>query len=282
MLHQDCVVETDWLQEHLDAPDLLILDGSWHMPASGRDGKQDYLQGRIPGAVFFDIDDIKDPASPLPHMLPSSVQFSSQMKKLGIGDGFRIVVYDGSGIFSAARVWWMLRVMGHVDVKVLNGGFPKWVSEGRPIEDGPPTHRAQVHFTAQFNNALISDIDDMRTYIKGGGPQIVDARPSARFKGEADEPRAGLRRGHMPNARNVPFNQVLNDDGTLKSADELRGIFEAAGLDPAKDVVATCGSGVTASVLALALARCGQSQAAIYDGSWSEWGQDNGLPVATG
>ncbi|MEO1207257.1 MAG: 3-mercaptopyruvate sulfurtransferase [Pseudomonadota bacterium] len=279
---EDCVVETDWLAQHLDAPDVVIVDGSWHLPGSGRDGRAEFQKERIPGAIFFDIDDIRDTDTDLPHMLPSSVQFSSQMKRLGIGNGSRVVVYDTAGIFSAARVWWMLRAMGHTDVRVLNGGLPKWTAEGHATEDGPPSVRTPVHFMPQVNNALVADIDDMRGYLRSGSRQLLDARPAARFTGEADEPRAGLRRGHMPGALNVPFSSVLNEDGTLKSADGLRAVFGQADVDTRSNIVATCGSGVSAAVLALALARIGNAQVAIYDGSWAEWGQNNGLPVATG
>jgi thiosulfate/3-mercaptopyruvate sulfurtransferase len=276
------IVETDWLAAHLDAPDLVVFDGSWHLPTSGRDAKAEYLAEHIPGARFFDIDDLSDEKSPLPHMLPSTVKFSSRMKKMGVGDGMRIVVYDSVGLFSAARVWWTFRAMGHQDVAVLNGGLPKWKAEGRPLEDGPPLPRTSRHWTPLQNNELLRDLSDMKGYATKGGMQMVDARPAGRFEGRDPEPRAGLRMGHIPGSRNVPSSLVLNADGTLKSKAELEAIFKNAGIDPGKPVVATCGSGVTASILALALAVIGQTNVPVYDGSWAEWGQDNGLPVETG
>jgi thiosulfate/3-mercaptopyruvate sulfurtransferase len=279
---QNWIVETDWLADHLNAPDLVILDGSWHLPTANRDARAEYNAEHIPGALFFDIDDLTDEKSTLPHMLPSSVKFASRMKKMGVGDGMRIVVYDTYGLFSAARVWWTFRAMGHRDVAVLNGGFKKWKAEGRPIEDMPPIQRTARHFTPHVNAELIRDMDDMKAYVEKGNMQIVDARPKGRFEGTEPEPRPGLRGGHIPGARSVPSPTILNADGTLKSKDELIALFKGAGIDPAGPVVTTCGSGVTAAMLSLALAVAGQTNAAVYDGSWAEWGQDNGLPVATG
>jgi thiosulfate/3-mercaptopyruvate sulfurtransferase len=276
------IVETDWLAQHLGTPGLVVLDASWHLPDSGRKAKDEYLAEHIPGALFFDIDDIRDETSDLPHMLPSQVKFASRMKKMGIGDGMRIVVYDSHGLFSAARAWWTFRAMGHKDVAVLNGGLRKWKAEGRPLEDGPPVPRTARHFTPLKDNDLVRDIDDMRRYLADGNMQIVDARPAGRFEGRDAEPRPGLRAGHIPGARNVPSSKILNADGTLKSREELVAIFKEAGIDPAKPVVTTCGSGVTAAMLSFALAVIGQTNAPVYDGSWAEWGRENGLPVATG
>lgn len=276
------IVETDWLADHLSSPDLIILDGSWHLPTANRDAKKEYLAEHIPGALFFDIDDLSDEKSSLPHMLPSTVKFASRMKKMGIGDGARIVVYDTTGIFSAARVWWTFRAMGHGDVAVLNGGLRKWKVEGRPLEDGPPPKRSERHYTPLQNTEIIRDLEDMKALLKKNGVQIVDARPAARFEGSEPEPRPGLRRGHIPGSKNLPSQQLLNPDGTYKSPDEIRMLFAGIGIDVAKPVVTTCGSGVTASMLALALAAAGQTNAAVYDGSWAEWGQDNGLPIETG
>jgi len=278
---QNWIVETDWLAAHLNAPDLVVFDGSWHLPDAGRNAKEEYLAGHIPGALFFDIDDIADEKSPLPHMLPSTVKFASRMKKLGVGDGMRIVVYDSLGIYSAARVWWTFRVMGHADVAVLNGGLPKWKAEGLALEEGYPTKRSERHYSPRFNAELVRDLDDMRALLTRPGDQIVDARPAGRFAGTEPEPRAGLRSGHIPGSTNIPHDALVNADGTLKSRDELERIFAAAGIDPHAPVVTTCGSGVTASLVSLALAVLGQTNAAVYDGSWAEWGQDNGLPVAT-
>ncbi len=236
----------------------------------------------IPGALFFDIDDIADEKSPLPHMLPSTTKFASRMKKMGIGDGMDIVAYDSEGLYSAARVWWMFRAMGHESVRVLNGGLKKWKAEGRPLEDGEPAKRSERHFTPTFNAALVRDVNDVKALIGSPAAQIVDARAAARFAGTAPEPRQGLRSGHIPSSRNVPFQSLLNADGTLKSAPELSKIFAAAGVDAGKPVVASCGSGVTAGVIALALAVLGRPDAAVYDGSWTEWGADKSLPIETG
>ena len=276
------IVETDWLASHLSSPDLIVLDGSWHLPTAGRDAKKEYLAEHIPGALFFDIDDLSDEKSSLPHMLPSTVKFASRMKKMGIGDGARIVVYDTNGIFSAARVWWTFRAMGHQDVAVLNGGLRKWKAEGRPLEDGRPAQRSERHYTPLQNTEIIRDLEEMKALLKKSGTQIVDARPAGRFEGREAEPRPGLRSGHIPGAKNVPSQQLLNPDGTFKSPAELSALFKSVGIDVSKSVVTTCGSGVTASMLALALAVLGQTNAAVYDGSWAEWGQDNGLPVETG
>ncbi|MEQ1670792.1 MAG: 3-mercaptopyruvate sulfurtransferase [Hyphomicrobium sp.] len=280
---QNWIVETDWLANHLQSPDLIVLDGSWHLPTANRDPKAEYRAEHIPGALFFDIDDLSDEKSDLPHMLPSTVKFSSRMKKMGVGDGARIVVYDTTGIFSAARVWWTFRAMGHQDVAVLNGGLKKWKAEGREIEDGPPPRRSERHYTPLQNTGLIRDLDEMKALIGKPGAQIVDARPAGRFEGREPEPRPGLRMGHIPGSKNIPSQAVLNGDGTFKSPAELAAMFEAVGINVAKPVVTTCGSGVTASILALALATLGQTNAAVYDGSWAEWGKEgNGLPVETG
>jgi len=276
------IVDTDWLAAHLDAPDLVVFDGSWHLPTAGRDPKAEYLAGHIPGALFFDIEDLSDEKSSLPHMLPSTVKFASRMKKMGVGDGMRIVVYDTQGLFSAARVWWTFRAMGHEDVAVLNGGLKKWSAEGRELEDGPPRKRPECHYTPLRNVSLIRDMDDMKDILAKRSAQIVDARPAGRFSGSEPEPRPGLRGGHLPGARNVPSQSLLNDDGTLKAPAELSRIFAAARIDPALPVITTCGSGVTASILSLALAVLGQTNAAVYDGSWAEWGAENGLPIESG
>ncbi|CAN1721853.1 3-mercaptopyruvate sulfurtransferase [Hyphomicrobium sp. 1Nfss2.1] len=276
------IVETDWLASHLDAPDLVIFDASWHLPTAGRDPKAEYMQEHIPGALFFDIDDLTDEKSSLPHMLPSTVKFASRMKKMGVGDGMRIVVYDTLGLFSAARAWWTFRAMGHEDVAVLNGGLKKWKAEGRETEDGPPIKRTERHFSPLLNASLIRDIDDVKKVIAKSSAQLVDARPAARFEGTEPEPRPGLRSGHIPGARNVPSQALINDDGTLKSEAELARIFAQAGIDPQQPIVTTCGSGVTASILSLALAVLGQTNAAVYDGSWAEWGADQSVPVETG
>ncbi|MBV7410801.1 3-mercaptopyruvate sulfurtransferase [Maritimibacter sp. DP1N21-5] len=275
------LVSTDWLAAHLNDPDLRIVDASWHMPDSGRDAKADYDAMHIPGARFFDIDDIADARSELPHMAPPVEKFMSRMRAMGIGDGHQVVVYDSHGIMSAPRVWWTFRLMGKTDVAVLDGGLPKWVAEGRPVEDMPPVIRDR-HMTVSRQSDMVKDVTQVAAAAKLGDWQIVDARSDARFRGEADEPRPGLRKGHIPGSKNVPFAGLINDDGTLKSETELRAAFEAAGVDLSKPVISSCGSGVTAAVLDLALTILGNPRHAVYDGSWAEWGMYNDLKVATG
>jgi thiosulfate/3-mercaptopyruvate sulfurtransferase len=276
------LTETEWLASELNAPDIVIIDGSWHMPSEGRDARAEYLEEHIPGAIFFDIDEIADTKSALPHMLPPPEKFSSRMRSMGIGDGSRIVVYDTSGMFSAARVWWTFRVMGFDDVTVLNGGLPKWKREGLPLESGEPAPRSTRHFTSRRNADLVRDVYDMKSIIKDHSAEILDARSADRFAGKVAEPRPGVRSGHIPGSLNVPYGKLVNADGTLKSKSELERVFARAGVDLGKPVITSCGSGITASVLALALAEIGHRRTAVYDGSWSEWGADQSLPVETG
>ena len=277
----DPLVSTAWLADHLDAPDVRVVDASWHMPAAQRDPAAEFLAAHIPGAVFFDIDDISDETSDLPHMIPTAVKFASKVKKLGLGDGSRIVVYDSSGILPAARAWWHFRAMGHEDVVVLDGGLPKWLAEGRPVEDGPAAPQER-HFTPRWQADIYRSLEQMRGIVDSGSEQVIDARAAGRFEGKDPEPRAGLRGGHMPGARNIPLSALLGPDATMLPADQLKAVFEKAGVDIAKPVVSTCGSGITASVVALALFRLGQPRSAVYDGSWTEWDSLSDTPVATG
>lgn len=274
------LVSTDWLHAHLSQPDLVVVDGSWYLPQEERDPKAEYADTHIPGAVYFDIDEIADPASDLPHMMPSPVAFSSAMRRLGIGDGQRIVVYDGKGVFSAPRVWWAFKTMGVRDVAVLDGGLPKWLREGRPVDDEPVV-RPERHFSARLDHGSVADRSDVLKAIGGAGPQIVDARSAGRFTGSEPEPRAGMRSGHIPGSLNVHYAGLLQD-GQLRPETDLREAFASAGVDPGKPVLTTCGSGISAAILTLALTTLGHRRLSLYDGSWTEWGGRDDTPVSTG
>lgn len=275
------LVSTDWLKQHLSDPDLRILDASWYMPDMNRDARAEYGAGHIPGARFFDIDEISDLRSELPHMAPPVEKFMSRMRAIGVGDGHQVVVYDGMGLFSAARVWWLFRLMGKTDVAVLDGGFPKWQAEGHPIEDLPPVIKDR-HMTVQRQAHLVKDVTQVAAASKLGDYTIIDARAGERFRGEVPEPRPNLRSGHIPNALNLPFTELLNADGTMKDTGALRAAFDAIGVDFAKPAITTCGSGVTAAILNLAMERLGKTDHTLYDGSWAEWGMYEDLKVATG
>nr|WP_040754290.1 3-mercaptopyruvate sulfurtransferase [Wenxinia marina] len=275
------LVSTGWLADHLGDPDLRILDASWYLPDAGRDAKAEFASAHIPGARFFDIDDVSDNRSELPHMVPPVEKFMSRVRAMGVGDGHQVVVYDGAGLFSAARVWWLFQLMGQRNVAVLDGGLPKWRAEGREVTGAPPQIRDR-HMTVARQNQMVRDVTEVARASKLGTHEIIDARAAARFRGEAAEPRPGLRSGHIPGARNVPFVTLLHEDGTMKPPAELRAVFEAAGLDLSKPAITTCGSGVTAAVLSLALTRIGKTDHSLYDGSWSEWGMYADLPIATG
>ena len=275
------LVSTSWLADHLDDPDLRILDATWFMPNEARDAKAEYETAHIPGARFFDIDDISDQRSELPHMMPPTEKFIQRMRAMGVGDGHQVVVYDSKGIFSAARVWWMFRLMGKTDVAVLDGGLPKWQAEGHPVDDLPAVIRDR-HMTTNRQDQMVKDVTQVASASKLADYVIVDARAPERFRGEVAEPREGLRSGHIPNSRNVFFRDLLTAEGTMKSPEETRVIFETAGVDLTEPAILSCGSGVTAAILALAMERLGKTDHAVYDGSWSEWGTFHDLPIATG
>jgi thiosulfate/3-mercaptopyruvate sulfurtransferase len=276
----ESLVSTDWLDAELGAADLRILDGSWFLPGSGRDARAEYEARHIAGAAFIDIDNVSDPDSAFPHMLPPAHRMASRMQALGVGDGSRIVVYDDSPLHSAARIWWMLRSFGARRVALLDGGLAKWIAEGRPLEQGVPAVR-RGHFTPLLRGGAVADRAEVSGLL-GTDTQIVDARSAARFTGEEAEPRPGLASGHIRGARNLPQGALFNGDGTWKRGDDLRAAFEAAGVDLSKPMVTTCGSGITAAVLLFGAHLLGKEDVKLYDGSWSEWAADPALPKATG
>ena len=275
------LVSTQWLAAHLKDPDLRVLDASWYLPGSKRDPFAEYQAAHIPGARFFDLDDVSDHRSDLPHMVPPVEKFMSRMRAIGVGDGHQIVVYDGSGLFSAPRVWWLFKLMGQMDIAVLDGGFPRWQAEGRPVEDLPPILRDR-HMMVRRQNQMVKDVTQVSAASKLGESEIVDARSPGRFYGKDPEPRPGLRAGHIPGSKNVFYKDLLKADDTMKSPDEMRQVFLEAGVDLDKPVITSCGSGVTAAILSLGLTRMGKTDHSLYDGSWTEWGMFPTLPIATG
>jgi thiosulfate/3-mercaptopyruvate sulfurtransferase len=277
----DALVSTEWLAERLGAPDVKVADATWFLPTMGRDAKKEYREAHIPGAVYFDIDDIADSDDPLPHMLPDPAKFSSRVRKLGLGDGVRIVLYDNNRYSASARAWWMFRVFGHNDVAVLDGGLAKWQAERRPVDDVVITPR-EAHFTARQNHLLVRDLEQMRANLMSRRDLVIDARTAGRFAGTEPEPRKGLRSGHIPGSVCVPYLDLIRPDGTLAPADVLRRRFAQAGVGAPGDrrsIATSCGSGVTACTLALALYEIGMPEVSVYDGSWTEWGGRADTPV---
>lgn len=276
------LVSTEWLASRLGAPNVRVVDSSWYLPAQGRDAAREYAEGHIPGAVFFDLDASSDRATALPHMLPSAAEFAARMSALGLDDASDIVVYDGSGMnVSAPRAWWMFRVFGHERVAVLDGGLGAWRAEGRPLEQGVPTP-VPGRFTARLNARMVRDLDAMRANLTSKREQVIDARAAARFAAEAPEPRPGIRGGHIPGSVNLPYTDLVTPRGTVLPPDALRAKLDAIGVDLARPIVTTCGSGVTACSIALALELVGAPNVAVYDGSWTEWGGRADTPVDTG
>jgi thiosulfate/3-mercaptopyruvate sulfurtransferase len=271
------IVSAEWLKQNLDQ--VRVLDGSWYMPADKRDPLKEFEAAHIPGAAFYDIDALSDLSTPLPHMLPTPEQFSRDAGALGIGDGDMVVAYDTAGLFSAARVWFAFKAMGHDRIAVLDGGLPAWKAAGGRLESGQP-NRGPATFTARFNPALVRDFDGVKAAL--GNTQILDARSAPRFEGSEPEPRAGLKSGHMPGAANLPYRAVLTGEGKLKDVAALQKLFSEKGVDLRAPIITSCGSGVTAAIVMLALEKLGARQVAVYDGSWTEWGGRDGAPVETG
>lgn len=273
----DVVVDTDWLAGRLGDPDLRLIDASWFLPTEPRTGRESYLEAHIPGAVFFDIDEVADLDSGLPHTLPTAEAFAAAVGALGISNDRQVVVYDAQGIISAPRVWWMFRVFGHGRVAVLNGGLPKWLAEGRPTQSGD-TPSTPAEFTARLRPDRVRDLTAVRGFMERGAEQIIDVRSAGRYSGEEPEPRAGVRSGHIPRSVNLPYTELVTG-GTLQAPDGVRAALARAGVNTERPITASCGSGVTACILGLALSSIGNENWAVYDGSWAEWGSRHDLPI---
>jgi thiosulfate/3-mercaptopyruvate sulfurtransferase len=277
----DPTVSTEWLADHLDDPDVIIVDATWFMPGTPRDARAEHAERHIPGAVFFDIDEISDHSNPLPHMVAEPADFAVHARRLGVEPDSKVVVYDAQGLYSAARVWWNFRLMGHEAVFVLDGGLPKWIAEAHPLEAGWPL-REHGEFKSHFNPALVRDLAQMRANVDAKAQQVVDARSAERFTAQAREPREGLRSGHIPGSHSLPSQTLVTAGGELANKASLQKLFKGAGVDLKAPIVTSCGSGVSAAILALALARLGRWDVAVYDGSWTEWGGLKDTPVAAG
>jgi thiosulfate/3-mercaptopyruvate sulfurtransferase len=279
---KDPIVSTEWLAEHLKDANVKLLDATFKLPGVLPLPKDDYLAAHIPGAVYFDVDAVSDHSNPLPHMYPSAEQFGRDVGALGVSNNDTVVIYDSGGWVAAPRAWWMFLSYGHRDVRILNGGLKKWRAEGRPVESGEVTAKTAT-FKASYDAKRVRSIEQMIANVKSRAEQVIDARAADRFEGRAPEPRAGIRAGHIPGALNLPYNTLFDAaTGTMKPLEELRKAFAGAGVDTEKPIVTSCGSGVSAGVLTLALYRLGVENTALYDGSWSEWGKADGPPIATG
>ncbi len=276
------LVSSDWLASNLSDPDICILDATWHMPAAKRNARVEHEISRIPGSQFFDIDGLADQASSLPHMLPSPKFFAAGVQELGVSNSKRIICYDSAGLFSAARCWWMFKVFGHDNVAVLDGGLQKWLGENRPMQSGPIQKPNAQLFTPKFRAEMVKNRDEVKAALRGNSAQVADARGAPRFQGLEIEPRPGVRSGHMPGATNVHYASLLQADGTMKSSQEIEAVFATANIDTKKPIITSCGSGVTAAILTLALTELGAKNLSLYDGSWTDWGSASDTEVVTG